>query len=91
MNKPISKSDVQNIQIMLSKGVKKADIARIVNVSQSTVERVRNGTHVLLQQNKRCEVKPTQEPKPKEIEDNDIEQKLDTIIELLKDIKQLRS
>ena len=91
MNKPISKADVQNIQIMLSKGIKKADIARIVGISQSTVERVINGTHVLLQENSPLQAKPTEQSKPKIIEDNDIDKKLDTIIELLKDIKQMWS
>ena len=78
MNKPISETDVKNIQLMLSKNFKTSEIALIIGCSEHTVGRVKNGTHALLRSKK-----TEQTSKP----DNDIATKLDTIIELLTELK----
>ena len=78
MNKPISETDVKNIQLMLTKNFKNAEIAKIIGCSEHTVQRVKNGTHALLR---------PKETKPAEKQSDDLGAKLDTIIELLKQIK----
>lgn len=89
MKKAISMTEIQNIQMMISKGIKRADIARICNLSQATIARVANGTHVMLQP-KQPVVGVSREI-PSSTKSDNIDKKLDTIIELLKDIKQMWS
>lgn len=83
--KQINKTDLNNINLMLSKGFGIMQIARIIGCSKTTISRVRDGKHVLQLAEKRAE-----EPKPAEKQGNEngIEQKLDVIIGLLNDIKQ---
>ena len=83
--KQINKTDLNNINLMLSKGFGIMQIARIIGCSKTTISRVRDGKHVLQLAEKRAE-----EPKPAEKRGNEngIEQKLDVIIGLLNDIKQ---
>ena len=78
MNKPISQTDVKNIQLMLSKNFKPSEIALIIGCSEHTASRVKNGTHALLR---------TKNTEQTNKADNDIATKLDTIIELLKELK----
>lgn len=78
MNKPISEIDVKNIQLMLTRGFKTSEIAKIIGCSDHTVTRVKNGTHALLR---------PKTPKPIEKQSGDLKTKLDAIIELLKEIK----
>ena len=88
--KQINKTDLNNINLMLSKGFGVMQIARIIGCSKTTISRVRDGKHVLQRVEKNVE-KTTDEPKTVDNKANNVEQKLDTIIELLKDIKQLWS
>lgn len=88
--KQINKTDLNNISVMLSKGLGLTQIARIIGCSKTTISRVRDGKHVLQLAEKRAE-NPVEEPITIDNKDNIVEQKLDTIIELLKDIKQLWS
>ena len=77
---PINENDLHNIQLLLNKGFNRKQVASIIGCGITTVRRVQDGTHALLR-------KPTEE-KPMDLKDTtDIEQKLDTIIELLKEIK----
>ena len=78
MNKPISEIDVKNIQLMLTKGLERREIATIIGCSERTVGRVQNGTHTRLKPQKQTPI----EEKPQTIE-----QKLDVVIGLLKEIK----
>ena len=78
MNKPISEIDVKNIQLMLTKGLKRREIATIIGCSERTVVRVQNGTHARLKPQKQT---------PIEENPQTIEQKLDVVIGLLKEIK----
>lgn len=80
VNKPISETDVKNIQLMLSKNFKMSEIALIIGCSEHTVSRVKNGTHALLRSKNN-----EQTSKPNE----DIATKLDTIIELLTELKSV--
>lgn len=83
VGRQLTKKDIDNIKLMFSKGFNRAQIARIIGCSETTISRVRDGKHVL----QRAE-NPVEEPKPAEIKDNIIEQKLDVIIGLLNEIKQ---
>ena len=77
---PINENDLHNIQLLLNKGFNRNQVASIIGCGTTTVRRVQDGTHSLLR-------KHTEE-KPMDLKDTtDIEQKLDTIIELLKEIK----
>lgn len=71
-------ADVKNIQLMLSKNFKISEIALIMGCSETTVKRVKDGTHALLR---------TKNTEQTTKADNDIATKLDTIIELLKELK----
>lgn len=88
--KQINKTDLNNINVMLSKGLGVTQIARIIGCSKTTISRVRDGKHVLQLAEKHAE-NPAEEPKIADGKNSEVEQKLDTIIELLKDIKQLWS
>ena len=80
MNKPITENQLHNIQLLLSKGFKREEIANIIGCGTTTVRRVQDGTHALLRKQvdeDTADLKAT----------TNVEQKLDTIIELLKDIK----
>lgn len=78
--KPINENDLHNIQLLLNKGFNRKQVASIIGCGITTVRRVQDGTHALLR-------KHTEE-KPMDLKDTThIEQKLDTIIELLKEIK----
>ena len=88
--KQINKADLNNINLMLSKGFGIMQIARIIGCSKTTISRVRDGKHVLQLAEKRAE-NPAEEPKIADSKNSEVEQKLDTIIELLNDIKRLWS
>lgn len=88
--KQINKTDLNNINLMLSKGFGIMQIARIIGCSKTTISRVRDGKHVLQLAEKRAE-NPAEEPKIADSKNSEVEQKLDTIIELLNDIKRLWS
>ena len=88
--KQINKTDLNNINVMLSKGLGVTQIARIIGCSKTTISRVRDGKHVLQLAEKRAE-NPAEEPKIADSKNSEVKQKLDTIIELLNDIKQLWS
>lgn len=88
--KQINKTDLNNINVMLSKGLGVTQIARIIGCSKTTISRVRDGKHVLQLAEKRAG-NPVEDAKSVDNKNNIVEQKLDTIIELLNDIKQLWS
>ena len=78
--KRITENELNNIQIMLSKGLTRTEIANIIGCGVKTVIRVENGTHALL--------RPHAEEKTVDLKNTtNVEQKLDAIIELLKEIK----
>lgn len=80
--KQINKTDLNNINLMLSKGFGIMQISRIIGCSDTTVGRVRDGRHVL-----QLVEKPAEHQSEK-IKGNAVEQKLDVIIGLLNDIKE---
>ncbi|HCD70888.1 MAG TPA: hypothetical protein DEQ68_09720 [Ruminococcaceae bacterium] len=80
--KQINKTDLNNINLMLSKGFGIMQISRIIGCSDTTVSRVRDGRHVL-----QLAEKPAEHQSEK-IKGNAVEQKLDVIIGLLNDIKE---
>lgn len=80
--KQINKTDLNNINLMLSKGFGIMQIARIIGCSKTTISRVRDGKHVL-----QLAEKPAEHQSEK-IKGNSVEQKLDVIIGLLNDIKE---
>ena len=80
MNKPITENQLHNIQLLLDKDFKREEIANIIGCGVTTVRRVQDGTHALLR-------KPTEEKSVDFKPTTNIEQKLDTIIELLKELK----
>lgn len=82
MSKPITENQLHNIQLLLDKGFKREEIANIIGCGTTTVRRVQDGTHALLQ--KHTEEKPIDFKAT-----TDIEQKLDRIIELLKELKSM--
>ena len=82
--KPINENDLHNIQLLLNKGFNRKQVASIIGCGITTVRRVQDGTHALLRKHTEqdpVDLKPT----------TDIEHKLDTIIELLKEIKSVWS
>ena len=79
---PINENDLHNIQLLLNKGFNRKQVASIIGCGTTTVRRVQDGTHALLRKHTEedsVNLKPT----------TDIEQKLDTIIELLKELKSM--
>ena len=78
----INEVQLHNIQLMLEKGFNREEIASIIGCGITTVRRVENGTHSLLQQN-------TSESIVDVKSETKVEEKLDIIIDLLKEVISL--
>lgn len=98
-NTVLTVEDVTKIELLIKNGLKDKTIAEVTGKSKNTINRIRNGKHFL-----QLADKPQEKPQKKENEkikpiapitselltvENDVERKLDEIINLLRELLEL--